>query len=336
MAPIEESFDRQGQPGNRKAPKPRSSAPSGFVSRIPFFSESIEAKVLHTLDFIQSQPGLLQDVFRVALASVLVEFSNYTYEPSLSSRPGAGKALITTAPVSRIVSKKLQQMAEDIVMFQQEISARGRRTQWRVNCGSYFASDRVVRPGSVDLVVTSPPYMNNYHYVRNTRPQLYWAALASSPKELKQLEEHNFGKFWQTVRGRDPISLDFKLPELEEQIAQVRGQNTEKGVYGGQGWANYITAYMNDLYKFSALLAWQLRPRSGVAVVVLGNSVIQGHPIPVERYLADIASLHHLAIEGTHELRTRVGSSIVNTGARLSGDKKYGLYDFAVVLRSPT
>lgn len=336
MAPIEESIENQRHAGMGEIPKPSSSTPSGFISRIPFFSESIETKVLHTLDFIENQPELLQDVFRVALASVMVEFSNYTYEPSLGSRPGAGKALITSAPVGRVVADKLEQMAGDMAILQQEVSERRRLAHWRVHCSSFFNSGRVLRPGSVDLVVTSPPYLNNYHYVRNTRPQLYWSALASSPKDLKPLEEQNFGKFWQTVRGREPISLDFKLPELEEQIAQVRSQNIEKGVYGGQGWANYITAYMNDLYKFSALLAWQLRPRSGVAVVVLGNSVIQGHPIPVERYLADIASLHHLTIEGTHELRTRVGSSIVNTGARLSGNEKYGLYDFAVVIRSPT
>ncbi len=336
MAPIEEFIDDQGHAGTGEMPKPRSSAPSGFVSRIPFFSQSIEPKVLYTLDFIETQTGLLQEFFRVALASVMVGFSNYTYEPSLSSRPGAGKALITSAPVGRIVKEKLVQMAEDTAKFQQEVSGLGRLPQWREHCSSYFDSSRILSPGSVDLVVTSPPYLNNYHYVRNTRPQLYWSALASSPKELKVLEEQNFGKFWQTVRGRDPIALNFKLPELEAQIAQVRRQNPGKGVYGGQGWANYIAAYMNDLYRFADLLAQQLRPRSGVAVVVLGNSVIQGQPIPVERYLAEIASLHHLTIEGTHELRTRVGSSIVNTGARLNGNKKYGLYDFAVVLRSPT
>jgi len=34
--------------------------------------------------------------------------------------------------------------------------------------------------------------MNNYHYVRNTRPQIFWLSLISSPKELRQLEEANF------------------------------------------------------------------------------------------------------------------------------------------------
>ncbi len=225
-------------------------------------------------------------------------------------------------------------MAQDIAMLQVEVSGRHQLPQWDIHCSSYFDSTALVEPGTVDLVVTSPPYLNNYHYVRNTRPQLYWLTLASSPKDLKHLEEENYGKFWQTVRGRDRIALDFELPELQEQIAQIRSQNVEKGVYGGAGWANYIATYMNDSYKFLSLLAQQLRPQSGVAVVVLGNSVIQGHPIPVQRYFAEIASLNKLKIEGTHELRTRVGSSIVNTGTRLSENRKYSLHDFAVVLRS--
>jgi hypothetical protein len=78
MNPIEQSIASQDRTDSLAVPKPRSSSPPGFTSRIPFFSGSIEAKVLHTLDFIQDQSLHVQDIFRVALASVLVEFSNYT------------------------------------------------------------------------------------------------------------------------------------------------------------------------------------------------------------------------------------------------------------------
>jgi hypothetical protein len=312
---------------------PRSIAPPGFRSRIPFFSNTIETKVLHTLDYLEDLPQPIQDIFRVALGSVLVGFSNYTYEPSLGSRPGAGKPLIDSAPVGEIVFKKLEQMVEDIAMLQQETCGRNKRPSRIVYCSTYFESDHYIEPCSVDLVVTSPPYMNNYHYVRNTRPQLYWTALATSNTDLKLLEEANFGKFWQTVRSRKEIPLDFAMPDLELQIREIRQKNNDRGVYGGGGWANYVSVYMNDLYRFAGLLARQLRPRTGIAAVVLGNSVIQGSPMPVERYMSQIAELHGLETQRTDVLRSRVGSSIVNSGTRLTGEKKYGLYDFAVVLR---
>ena len=70
----------------------------------------------------------------------------------------------------------------------------------------------VLEPESVDLLLTSPPYLKNYHYVRNTRPQMYWLGFASSPRDLRGLEETNFGRFWQTVRDREPVRLDFRSP----------------------------------------------------------------------------------------------------------------------------
>ena len=104
-------------------PSPRRSPPPGFKSRIPFYSPAVEERVLFTLDFLDGLTPPVQDIFRVAFASVMVEFSNYTYEPSLGSRPGAGKDLVTDAPVGGIVAAKLRQMLEDIAEFQAD-SAR--------------------------------------------------------------------------------------------------------------------------------------------------------------------------------------------------------------------
>jgi hypothetical protein len=146
------------------------------------------------------------------------------------------------------------------------------------------------------------------------------------------LENNNFGKYWQTVRGSAPIPLTPKLPGLEKQIAEIRETNTARGAYGGNGWANYIATYMNDLDRFCELLGKFLR-RGGTAVVVLGNSIVQGREIKVEEYLCDIAALNRLTVLEVTKLRDRVGSSIVNSGSRLRSQTKAPLYDAAVVLR---
>ena len=197
---------------------PHRSPPPGFKSRIPFYSPAVEERVLFTLDFLDGLTPPMQDIFRVAFASVMVEFSNYTYEPSLGSRPGAGKDLVTDAPVGSIVAAKLRQMLEDIAEFQADAAKQAKSPDWQVYDCSFFEAESRVDPGTVDLVVTSPPYMNNYHYVRNSRPQLFWTGLVDSPKDLKRLEHENFGKFWQTVRGEGPIQLEPELPFLRKGI----------------------------------------------------------------------------------------------------------------------
>ena len=216
--------------------------------------------------------------------------------------------------------------------FQADLADRSYRPDWQVHERSFFESDGLVRSGSVDLVVTSPPYMNNYHYVRNSRPQLFWSGLVESSAELKPLETDNFGKYWQTVRGGSPVDLEPRLPDLEETIGELRGVNESKGVYGGTGWANYVATYMNDLDRLCNRLGRLLRP-GGSAVIVVGNSMIQGREIKVEEYLCRIGELQGLSVLGVSRLRDRVGSSIVNSGSRLQTKRKSPLYDAAVVLR---
>lgn len=327
-------FMRSVGDANGNGDHPRTAYPRGFKSRIPFFSPKVERKVLHTLDFIADLDPSLRDVFRVALASVLVEFSNYSYEPSLGSREAAGKESVLDAPVGDVVQRKLTQVAEDIVDLQSQTSMHAGKAQARLHPVSFFDAEQYLSCGSVDLVVTSPPYMNNYHYVRNTRPQLFWASLVTSSSDLKDLEEKNFGKYWQTVRAQGPVDLDFGMPDLESEIAELRQLNPGKGVYGGNGWANYVTSYMNDLHRFCRLLATFLRPR-GVAAIVIGNSVIQGREIAVDQHLSRIAELHGLTTIDNIMARSRVGTSIVNSGLRTVGRKKPTLYDAVVLLQRP-
>jgi hypothetical protein len=202
-----------------------------------------------------------------------------------------------------------------------------------VYCLDFLASNGQLADGTVDLMVTSPPYMNNYHYVRNTRPQLFWLSLIADSSELRQLEETNFGKYWQTVRNAAPIPLRCQHNTLEQVLTDLRRTRTEEGPYGGPGWANYVTSYFNDGDRFMAALQRVLRP-GGVGVVVIGNSIIQGIHIPTDQILADLAQAQGLALEKIALLRTkRVGASITSSSVRRGKKNGTKLYDAAVVLR---
>jgi len=123
-------------------------------------------------------------------------------------------------------------MAEDITWFQVHLPSK--ETNLQIINDSFFQNRRYLAHESVDLIVTSPPYLNNYHYNRNTRPQIYWLGYAERPQDLKHLEESNFGKYWQTVREQECLGLDFSLPDtdLAERLETLRKLNSEKGIYG--------------------------------------------------------------------------------------------------------
>ena len=315
---------------------PASVPPPGFRSRVPFFSESIEPQVLACMDFIAQEPAeWIRDVLRLALGSVMVGFSNYSYEPSLGTRAGAGKPNIDHADVFAVVRDKLAEMRHDVAAFQHHLSRQGQVPVATVHPFSFMANGSHVEAGTVDLVITSPPYLNNYHYIRNTRPQLYWLHLVHDISDVKAIERESFGQFWQTVRAGPEIPLAPKLPELEAQLSQLRGENVERGTYGGPGWANYAATYFNDCQRFCRVLSPLMRP-GGRLMVVIGNSILQGIEFKTDRLFADIAALEGFDVVGIHEVRSkRTGNSVVNSAVRVGTvARPTRLYETAVELRS--
>ena len=321
----------------RKQPlQPRSQPPEGFRTRAPFYSPRVQRLVLLALDFIATLPKPTADLLRLAFAATMVEYSNYSYEPSLGRKAAAGRPDVDDFPVVERIAGKVAQIAADAEWFRANRSKR-RRPDGRVVERSFLDGHRRLAEASVDLLITSPPYLNNYHYNRNTRPHLYWLGFCRSPKDLKRLETLNFGTYWQNARDRDRIDLAPAIndEEIRETLAAVRRKRPDKGVYGGRGWANYAAQYFNDCARFAAAAKWCLRP-GGTALVVIGNSILQGVPVPTDRFLARVATACGLEAAAVHTPRkARVGNSIVGSDIRAEPVNGQRLYESIVELRQP-
>ena len=314
-----------------------SSPPPAFRSRVPFFSRDIEHQVLACLDFINAETAdWVKELFQLALGSVIVGFSNYSYEPSLGTRAAAGRPNIEQADVIGIVKRKLLDMRDDIISLQGEIAQLEHIPVAKVRAASYLENADSLEPQSIDAVVTSPPYLNNYHYIRNTRPHLFWLGLVSETADLKVIEKKSFGQFWQTVRAGPEILLNPELPHLAEKIQELRSRNADRGTYGGAGWANYAAKYFNDCQEFCRVTKPLMKP-GGVMMVVIGNNILQGIEFRTDALFAEIAELEGFEIAGLHEVRgKRTGNSVVNSSVRVGKvSKPTRLYETAVELRSP-
>lgn len=330
-------FEEYGEEESWLNVGPSSGQPPGFRSRVPFFSETVERQALACLDFISAETTeWIKDLFRVAFGSVMVSFSNYSYEPSLGTRAGAGKPNIDHADVFGTVRRKLLEMHEDIGVFQEWMTKHERIPRATVHPLSYFDHARRTELHSIDVLITSPPYLNNYHYIRNTRPHLFWLGMVEESSDLKSIEQQSFGQFWQTVRSGPEIALEPYLPHLSEQLEELRSCNPEKGAYGGPGWANYAAAYFNDCQRFCAVTLPLMRS-GGTVVVVIGNNILQGIEFQTDRLFAEIAEKEGFEIVDLHEVRKkRTGNSIVNSSVRVGMVQQNArLYETAVELRVP-
>ena len=327
-----QKFYRQATKDDAYAPK--SAPPSGFKSRVAFYSPQVLRKVLIVHDFIVDLEGeILRDLFRIAFASTMVRYSNYSYEPSLGTRVAAGKEGITDFAVGETITEKLSEMVQDIRWMRD--SMNGYRPAAKVFNETFFRCQERIAAESVDLLITSPPYLNNYHYSRNTRPHLYWLGYATRPADFEPLAEQNFGSFWQTARERKCIELDAQIKDFEirECIAFLRTKTPEKGMYGGNGWANYAASYLNDCYRFAEAAHYALKPQ-GTALVVIGNSILQGVMISTDLYLGKIAEAVGFELVDIHIPRaTRVGNSIIHSDVRVEkAHASHQLYEAVVEL----
>jgi len=313
-----------------------SKEPEGFRTKVKFYSPKVLHKVLILMDFIKTiEDPKITDLFKLAFTSTMVKYSNYSYEPSLGTRRGSGKSDIEDADVREITIQKLMELSKDIAWIKKLFTGK-RIPKSEIINDSFFNYKNYLSKGKIDLIITSPPYLNNYHYNRNTRPQIYWLGLAHSPKDMKPLEESNFGNFWQTVRDREEIDLIFDVPDIDlvEKLEQIKKLNPEKGVYGGSGWANYAASYFNDCYKFSKGIEFTLK-KGGTALVVIGNSILQGVTIPTDEYFSKIAESVGLEAVEIHIPRSkRIGNSIIQSDVRVSkATKGHRLYEAIVELK---
>ena len=322
-----EKSTRQGLP-------PNASPPAAFRTRAPFYSPAVERKVLLAFDFMETLDSPIAALVRLAFAATMVGYSNYSYEPSLGRKASVGRPEVEDDDVAGTIAAKLHQIADDATWYR-DSRAQPERDDGKVVECSFFEGYTAVEEGIVDLLVTSPPYLNNYHYNRNTRPHLYWLGLCSAPSDLKRLETLNFGTYWQNARNEERVDPDPSIEngEIRQAIDAVRQRNPEKGVYGGKGWANYAAQYFNDCARFVDGAAWCLRP-GATALVVIGNSILQGVTIPTDRFLASIAASRGFQVVGIHVPReNRVGSSIVESSVRAGKANGSTLYESVVELR---
>jgi hypothetical protein len=159
---------------------------------------------------------------------------------------------------------------------------------------------------------------------------------ATKSGDLKEMEVKSFGQFWQTVRAEAPEPLSPEIAKLAALIDELRKRNPDKGHYGGSGWANYATQYFNDCERFCRITRRLMRP-GGMAVVVIGNNILQGIEFQTDRFFGQIAEQAGFEIVDMHPVRKkRTGSSIVNSSVRAGTvRKRTQLYETAVELRVP-
>lgn len=128
-------------------------------------------------------------------------------------------------------------------------------------------------PGSVQLIVTSPPYANAIDYMRAHKFSLVW--LGQNITSLGELRGQYIGA--EKTTGADSDQLPQKVRHI---IARVEASDPKK--------AKVLTKYFQDM-KAAIGRMYQVLETGRACIIVVGNSTMRGIDIPTQDCLGWIA-----------------------------------------------
>jgi DNA modification methylase len=152
-----------------------------------------------------------------------------------------------------------------------------------------------VPDGWADLVVTSPPYANNYDYADATRLELTflgeierWADLQDAVRKylVRSCSQHVSRRRKETDKiladpGLDPIRSD-----IEEVCRQMEEVSEQKA--GRKAYHTMVAAYFKDMAQVWDSMRRVVRD-GGTVCLVVGDSAPYGVHVPVDEWLGRLA-----------------------------------------------
>lgn len=286
------------------------------VERIPFGDTVVKKDGLKKWNFHDTvMDGLLdirhairmevddmkyKNLFMIALASIIMQSSNlFRNGKCLSYKKGWENRVFSRKDIHDLFLDRLNSIfAEDIrVMSEQNTVVRNSET-----CifGDVRKNIEQVPDNSVDLVITSPPYLNSRDYTDIYMLELKVLQLINSHEELRRLRNN-------TLRSHVQVKYERLTPIENERLKHCLDAMKQKDTASwNSDIINMICGYFEDMKNLFSIFARKIRV-GGVIYFNVANSAYFGVEIPVDFIIADIAEeygFHVNEIRKARDLKT--------------------------------
>ena len=266
--------------------------------------DSISALPLHKtlvlLDAIDRHGNLqVQQYGRLALASALVHrIGNLKFGPEVGVGPIKKDAPVLDAWLGciRTIVHDLRLIRDRTNVSAQVIKADSREV------------GQLLRPQSVDAVITSPPYPNEKDYTRTTRLESVILGLIRNRQELRSLKQslirsNTRGVYKSDTDDRE-IASNVEIRNIADAIEKRR---IELGKTSGfeRMYPRVTRLYFGGMVRHLSSLRTVLRPGAKLAYVVGDQASYLRVMIRTGQLLADLARSLNYRVTGIDLFRTR-------------------------------
>jgi hypothetical protein len=239
----------------------------------------------------------------LALAKALVfEISNLHFGPEVGVGSPREDANVVESWLSRV-----RTMAADLRQLHDFGGVRS-----VVHLSDARQVSDTVSPGSVDAVITSPPYPNEKDYTRTTRLESVILGFLNSRAELRELKSQLVRSNTRNVYKHDDdervIAGNSRIGILAEKIERRR---VELGKTSGfeRLYARVIKLYFGGMARHLADLRKILKPGARLAYVVGEQASYFRVLIHTGQILAELARSLGYTVEGIEPFRTRFATA---------------------------
>jgi len=305
-ARVKTRFDLPPSDLVRAAGRLLDGAPRRRAGPLPFLRETSRQfapaalrELTRLRDALPPEGTAVGDALRLAFGRILIPASRLHRSPCLGYRRGPVPP--GPSPFGRY-RLAVAEMADDLRALEDSRAAWGPPA----DVLAVDARTAVWPEGSVDLAVTSPPYVNGMDYVMNYKVDLAWLGYAHSYADLAKLRAAEVAcdnlprRETRAYLGID----DLPDPWLGEILPRIRDNVERHGSYRRDDAHAVVRRYFEDLVPVLRGVYRSLAPGARF-VVVVGDSLLAGTYVPGDLLLARLGASLGFTIRSVEIARTR-------------------------------
>ena len=246
--------------------------------------------ILAYIEVLEVEDEKYSILFKVALASILMNISNvFRNGKCLSYRKDWQKRTISRSEVH----SKFLSYCKDVLLL--DIRSRENIKPFVQNFINFNFGDsrnylKTLHDNTIDLVITSPPYLNSRDYTDIYRLELWLLGYIKNFEEEKKLRRS-------ALTSHVQIKLpDTSYPQIEDITTFISHLEGLNGSLWNRNIPNMIKGYFNDMEQIFLILKNKVK-RDGKIYLNVSNSAYGGIICEVDTILAKIAESNGFTIE---------------------------------------
>lgn len=235
-------------------------------------------------------------LFTIALASIILQTSNlFRNGKCLSYKKGWQERVYSREQVHELFLERLKTVITDDICVLSSSPTLVNNSEL-CQFGDVRTRIEEVLDNSLDLIITSPPYLNSRDYTDIYMLELKVLQLVNSHEELRQLRKS-------TLRSHVQVAYQEVLPINNERLQhclETMRSSDEKS--WNSDILNMICGYFEDMQQLFGAFSRKMR-KGGMVYFNVANSAYFGVEVPVDYIIGDIAENNGFTVKEIRKAR---------------------------------